>query len=243
MQNCHVCAKKNLWTGTGKSVEGMRLWKCRNCGNEQWEERPQGLKIPPRVLYFDIETALMKVTTFQVERQYLSWKSVEQESFVICWAAAWMGKPKLKVLSKSVTSEQALKADDSECLVPLWDLMEQADYVVGHNMRGFDWKFVNARFIVHGWDAPRDAKIMDTLLLSRRRYRVASHAMDAWIRKLGGDIKEDMRREDWEACLKGDQKALNKMLHYCRNDIKRGIQITEAFQRYYESATGDLLFK
>ena len=154
-----------------------------------------------------------------------------------------MGGPKLKILSKCVTSEQALKADDYELLIPLWDLMNQADYIVGHNMRGFDWKTVNARFIIHGWDAPKEAKIIDTLLLSRRRYRVASHAMDAWIKKLGGHMKEDMRREDWEACLKGDKKSLDKMLRYCRGDIRRGVRVTQAFQRYYESATGDLLFK
>lgn len=243
MQNCTVCTKKNLWTSTGKTDNGKRLWKCRNCGNEQWEEPPQGLKIPAKVLYFDLETALMKVTTFSTGRQWVNWKSVEQDTFVLCWGAAWMHKPKLKVISKSVTGEQATMADDYDCLLPLWEMMDEADYIVGHNMRGFDWKMVNARFITHGWSAPRESKIIDTLLLSHRRYRVASHSMDAWVKKLGGQMKEDMRREDWEACLKGDEKALAKMEHYCRNDIKRGVQITKAFQAYYEQATGNLLFR
>ena len=243
MQNCTVCTKKNLWTSTGKTENGRRLWKCRNCGNEQWEEAPQGLKIPAKVLYFDLETALMKVTTFSTGRQWVNWKSVEQDTFVLCWGAAWMHKPKLKVVSKCVTPEQAQMADDYDCLLPLWDMMDEADYIVGHNMRAFDWKMVNARFITHGWNAPRESKIVDTLLLSRRRYRMASHAMDAWVKKLGGEMKEDMRREDWEACLKGDEKALKKMEHYCRGDIKRGVQIARAFQNYYEQATGNLLFK
>lgn len=243
MQNCTVCTKKNLWTSTGRTIDGKREWQCRNCRHVQLEEAPQGLDIPPKVLYFDIETALMKVTTFRTGRQYVTWKSVEQDSFVICWGAAWMHEPKITVMSNCVTPAEARKQNDYNCLWGLWELMDEADYIVGHNMRAFDWKTVNARFIEHGWPAPHETKIVDTLLMSRRRFRVDSHALEAWSKRLGGKPKADMRREDWEACMKGDERALSKMHRYCRGDIREGVHITKQFQQYYESATGLQMFR
>lgn len=217
--------------------------KCRNCGNIQLEEPPQGLLIPPKILYFDIETALMKVTTFQTGKQYVMWKQVNQDSFVLCWGAAWMNKEPLKIMSDCVTPKEAIKHDDERCLIRLWELMDFADYIVGHNMRSFDWKFVSARFIQFGWSSPFDTKIVDTYLLSKRKFRVPSHAMDAWSRRLGNGQKAHMEREDWERCLVGDESALHKMLRYCKGDIKDGVKLTRQFQTYIESGGGKPLFR
>lgn len=200
------------------------------------------MKIPPKVLYFDIETALIKTTVFQPGRQWIGWKSMETDSFVICWGAAWMHKKQIRVISDCVTSAQAKNQDDSKCLKGLHALMDEADYIVGHNMRAFDWKTVSARFLIHGWDAPHDAKIVDTLNLSRRRFRAVSHALDAWNKALGHEKKDDMRREDWEACLQGKKMALDKMHEYCRGDIRSGVKLAKSFQRYIEQATGRLMF-
>jgi len=209
----------------------------------QLEDPPQGLKIPPKVLYFDIETALLKTTVFQAGEQWIRWQDVESDTFVMCWGAAWMHKEPLKVLSECVTPKEAKKRDDKNCLWRLWELMDDADYIVGHNMRSFDWKIVNMRFITFGWDAPFDSKIVDTLSLSRRRFRAISHSMDSWLRRWGEEQKEEMTRKDWELCLGGDEKTLKKMHRYCRNDIKRGVKIAERFEKYIVSATGKELFR
>ena len=121
--------------------------------------------------------------------------------------------------------------------------MGQADYLVGHNMRPFDWKLVSGRFITLGWDAPPDAKIVDTLSLSRRRFRVKSHALDSWEKRLGYAGKHEMHKEDWIRCLNGDTKALDKMHRYCRDDVRKGAKVTRDFQRYIEQATNKLLFR
>jgi len=243
MQNCRVCTKQNLWTSTGRTVDGKREWKCRNCKNIQLEEPPQGLKVPSKVLYFDIETALVKATVFDSGRQWVHWKNIESDPFILCWAATWMHKKNGKVLSDCITPESVLQYDDREVLKPLLALMDEADYIVGHNMRPFDWRMVSGRFYVHGWIAPHDAKIVDTLSLSRRRFRVISHSLDAWLKRKGYDGKDEMERRDWEECIRGEQKALDKMVRYCRKDVRRGVQLTRDFQRYIEQATGKLLFK
>jgi len=243
MQNCRNCTKQNLWTSTGNTIKGKREWKCRNCGNIQLEEPPQGLDIPAKVLYFDIETALVKATVFDSGKQWVHWKNIESEPFILCWAATWMHKKTPTIISDCITPARVKKQDDREVLKPLYDLMDAADYIVGHNMRPFDWKMVSGRFYTHGWDAPHDPKIVDTLSLSRRRFKEISHSLDAWLKRRHFDGKDKMEREDWERCIRGDQQALNKMVRYCRDDVKRGSAWARDFQRYVEQATGKLLFK
>jgi hypothetical protein len=201
------------------------------------------LRIPPKVLYFDVETALVKATVFDAGRQWVGWKNIENDPFILCWAAQWMHREKAGVLSECITPARVRRYDDREVLKPLRELMDEADYIVGHNMRPYDWKMVSARFFVHGWDAPHDAKIVDTLTLSRKRFRTISHSLDAWLKRKKLDGKDEMHREDWEACIRGEKAALDKMVKYCRNDVKRGVQLTREFQRYVEQATGQLLFK
>jgi DNA polymerase III epsilon subunit-like protein len=153
----------------------------------------------------------------------------------------WMHRD--TVISDCITPARVKRQDDREVLKPLYDLMDEADYIVGHNMRPFDWKMVSARFFIHGWKAPHDARIIDTLALSRKRFKTISHSLDAWLKRKNIGGKDDMEREDWERCIRGDKSALDKMVKYCRNDVKRGAQLTKDFQRYVEQATGQLLFK
>lgn len=153
-----------------------------------------------------------------------------------------MHTEKSKVYSECITPARVRRQDDRQVLKPLYDLMDGADYLVGHNMRPFDWKMVSARFFIHGWKAPHDTKIVDTLAMSRRRFKTISHSLDAWLKRKGMDGKNKMEREDWERCIIGDVKALAKMETYCRADVRRGAAWTKELQAYLEGATGKLLF-
>lgn len=239
---CRECGKQRYWRRTGKTQNGLQILRCTNCENEQEQERPQGLKSPPSVLYFDIETALVKTTVFNSGRQWVRWQDVESDPFVLCWAAVWMNKG-TKIISDCITPEKVIQQDDSEVLRGLYELMKQADYIVGHNMRPYDWKMVSGRFFTLGWDAPLDSAIVDTLSLSRKRFRVLSHSLESWLQRKGYGGKTPMERKDWQECIRGDEKALDKMHRYCRKDVRKGALLTLDFQRYVEQATGKLLFR
>lgn len=235
-----------MWTWTGKTKDGRREWQCRNCGGLQLEEQPQGLEIPPKVLYLDIETAFMSVDVFSlyVHTGRLSWKGVEKYKFVICWAAAWVGDEEPQLISDAVTGAQARKRNDKPCLKGIWRLMDEADYIVGHNIRGFDWKTLNYRYIVNGMGAPYKSKITDTLSLSRKYFLPESHALEAWSLRTGGRMKDKMERDDWtKICRHGDEKALAKMEKYCRGDVLEGIKVLRRMQDYIEQMEGKPLFK
>lgn len=241
MQNCEVCTKLNLWQSTPWTEDGRRWWVCRNCGHDQLEVPPQGLRIPPKVLYLDIETALMKVDLFDtyVPGKYISWKAIDKRSYIICWAAAWIrddGKP-LRVMSDSVTQREAKRGSDRRCLQGLFNLMDEADYIVGHNAKAFDVKKLNTRFIHNKMGAPAEYKVVDTLALARKYFKENSNSLEYWSLLLGGTAKDDMRMEDWkQICNSGDPASLRKMVRYCRGDIRNGVHVYKEFERWIESS-------
>lgn len=241
MQNCAVCVKKGMWQSSQYWTDNRRWWQCRNCGEWQLEQPPQGLRIPPRVLYLDIETALMKVDLFDtyVPGKYISWKAIDKRSYIICWAAAWItndDKP-LRVLSDSVTSREAKRGSDKRCLQGLFDLMDAADYIIGHNARAFDLKKLNTRFIHNQMGAPAEYKVIDTLTLARKYFKEDSNSLERWSLLLGGTAKDDMHMEDWkQICNTGNPTSLRKMERYCRGDIRNGIHVYKEFERWIESS-------
>ena len=248
MENCYICSKKNLWSSTGRTKDGRREWKCRNCGHEQLEVPPQGLKIPANILYFDIETSLITVkqTVWALKNYnpYIDFKDIEADQYIICWAGAWVQGDSVKVFGECVTEKEAKARNDKRIIKVLRDAVDKADYIVGHNMRPYDWKTVNTRILVNGIPAPAEPKIIDTLSLGRRKFRATSQKLEYWSKMLGGNPKDKMKREDWEAIQDtGDPKSLRKMFKYCKGDIREGANIFIKFKKFIEDSTGKALCK
>lgn len=239
MNNCEICQRKNLWQSSQWWEGGRRYWQCRNCTHWQLEVPPQGLKVPPKILYLDVETALMKVDVFStfIPGKYISWKAIDKRSYVICWAACWITDKPIKVISDSVTSREARRGSDKRCLQRLFELMDESDYLVGHNARAFDIKKLNTRFLHNKMGAPLESKVIDTLALARKHFKEDSNSLEAWSLLLGGTAKDDMRMEDWQKiCNNGDAASLRKMVKYCRGDIRNGVHVYKEFERWIASS-------
>ena len=204
------------------------------------------MRIPPKILYLDIETALMKVDLFDtyVPGKYISWKAIDKRSFIICWAAAWIQSDKpFKVMSDSVTQREARRGSDRRCLQKLFELMDESDYIVGHNARAFDIKKINTRFLHNKMGAPLESKVIDTLTLARKYFKEDSNSLERWSLLLGGTAKDDMHMEDWKRiCNSGDPASLRKMERYCRKDIRNGIVVYKEFEKWID-ASGKRLYK
>ena len=250
LKNCENCRKKNLFRKTGRfvTVGGLqrREMVCR-CGWIQLEEAPQEEVIPPKVLYFDIETSLieMKVQTFdlRVRSGWLDWHEIEKSFYIISWAAAWVNDKPIKILSGAVTGEEAKERNDGRMLQGLWKLMEAADYVVGHNSKSFDVKKVETRFMLNHMPAPAEFRQVDTLQIAKKRFRSESNALAYWSKLFGGNPKDHMVREDWIAVNEGCQKTINKMRKYNKGDVREGVNDLLNFMRYIESNGYSKLFR
>lgn len=175
--------------------------------------------------------------SLKVPSKYLNREMIAQESFIISWAAGWVGEK--KIISACVTSKEAKNHDDKRIMKELFELMDNADYVIGHNNKKFDIKQVNWRFKCNGLDAPISYKVIDTLQLSRKWFAAPSHCLEYLSVKRGGNPKDGMEFDDWKRIvLNGDVDRLKKMERYNRGDVREGIAVFEDFARWIETSGG-----
>jgi DNA polymerase elongation subunit (family B) len=220
--NCRCTRRK--WLKTSKWQENRRVWKCFFCGHEQAEDEPfhrQAL----RVLYVDIETSLTELYNFglRVPGEYVNYKLLKKPMFIICWAAKIVGEN--KVHSACVTPEEARAGNDKNIMAPLWDLMDSADVIAGHNSDKFDLPRITGRMLANGFSKLEPYKTYDTKKMAKK-HKFESNSLEALCRLFGLPMKDKMELEDWIKIQEtGDEKTLRKMHKYCRGDVRNGVDI------------------
>lgn len=253
MQNCQICLKRNLWQSSQwweweNKQYTRRWWLCRNCGHYQVESPPQGLKVAPKVLYLDIETAMMKVYAYDlyVPTKRISKDMIAEHSFVICWSAAWLddNNEVKRIMSGVCTPAEAKKQNDKRIIEKIHGLIDEADVCIGHNSDNFDLKVLNWRFLLYGLPFPADwKKKVDTYKLSGKYTRPPSKGLESLSLALGGKPKQGLTREEWIAIVEtGNEKLLAKANRYCRGDVREGAGV---YRHYAASitASGKVLFR
>lgn len=237
-----------MWQSTHEFSNRRRKWICRNCGNEQYEFPPQGLKIPPKILYIDIESALMSVDLYDlyIPGKRINKDMIDRHRFVINWAAVWVTPKeytiKGRIMTGVVTQREAKRQNDKRILKPIFDLLEQADYICGHNSDGFDVKILKWRFLYHGMGYPLASKSADTFKLSGKG-RPESRALEYLSLAFGGKPKKGLTQDEWrEIAHQGTPRLLAKSNRYCRGDVREGVNV---LRRYVlaEERSGKVIFK
>lgn len=247
MQHCIHCGKLRFWSSTGKFVDGRRQMICRNCGTMQLEVPPQGLRVAPKILYFDIETALMFAGLYDlyVPSKRVWREMIVQNSFVINWAAAWLDNDYRingKIMSGVVTTGEAKRQDDRRIVRELWKLLEIADYWVGHNSNRFDVKKIKWRFLVHGMGFPFEGKKLDSYNMAGRESAPPSRGLEPLSIALGGNPKNGLELHEWKKLALTDtpaeerEKLLRKSDRYCRGDVREGVGVFRTYAKAIESS-------
>jgi uncharacterized protein YprB with RNaseH-like and TPR domain len=170
--------------------------------------------MPPKILYFDIETfpLLAHVWSRFVDGPVVA---IEREWSIGCIAWQWEGG---KVQVRSLKGMDV--HDDTHLLNVLWELFDEADVVIGHNGNKFDIKKVQARFLLEGFDPPSPFQSIDTLVIARRHFALTSNKLNDLCQALGMGEKVDTGGWSlWAGCLDGDAQAWNRMEKYNKQDI------------------------
>lgn len=234
MQNCSRCTFKK-WLKPAEEEDRyawshghrVRQWICGRCGNLQAEEPPH-IALEPRILYVDIETSLIKAFSWglRVPSRHINPALLVTDFFVICWSASWVGDR--AVYSGFVTGTQAKKGNDKQCLRVLWGLVDEADVLAGHNVKAFDEKKLNTRFMLNGYEKPRTYRFLDTLAIAKKHFAFQSNSLEHISMRLGFHAKDDMSLDDWiRVCVDGDEQRIEKMSKYCANDVRQGKRVLE----------------
>lgn len=176
----------------------------------------------PKVLFLDIETSPKTAYVWGLWKQNVSMKQLIQDVYVLNWGAKWQGSD--EVFWDALYRHPEYKedpTDDSAVVATMHELLDEADYVVGHNGDRFDLPILNARFIKHGMHPPSPYQSIDTLRIARRNFRFTSNRLDSLGEFLGAGRKIDTGGfELWRRIvLEHDRAAFKDMVDYCIQDV------------------------
>lgn len=176
----------------------------------------------PRILILDIETAPLSSYHWGLWQENLGLEQVQLDWSILSYSAKWLGKP--KVLFQHTGGRGSAKTrDDAVLLAGLWKLLDQADVVVGQNIKKFDLPKINSRLIEQGFRPYSPVKIVDTLLVAKKHFGFASNRLEWLSKRLASTQKEKHREfpgfELWAECLKDNPRAWKVMETYNKHDV------------------------
>lgn len=177
--------------------------------------------IGPRVLILDIETAPILGYVWGLFDQNVGLNQVKEDWHLLSWSAKWLDDPKVMYMDQRNVKNIE---NDKVILLKLWDLLDEADIVIGQNSKSFDHKKINARFIMHGMQPPSTYRHIDTMGIAKKHFAFTSNKLEYMTNKLCTKYKKLKTKQFpgftlWSECLKGNVAAFREMELYNRMDV------------------------
>lgn len=170
-----------------------------------------------RVLFYDIETLPTWAYIFRPHVEYISPDMMEQEVFMLGWAAKWADADEIG--STVMTPEEALAQDDTRVVSELAEQIREADLIVAHNIDRFDLPMTNNRLLLLEQEPLVPVRTIDTLKLAKKSFNLQHNRLTWLARMLFGDDKIKTDFDLWKECFHGNPEALAEMQEYNRYDV------------------------
>lgn len=185
------------------------------------------------VLFLDIEVAPQICATFSRFNTNIPDYHILQDSFVVSAAWSWNNEERLHHVSVLDDVHRFIKdhTDDYHVIKTLRDEIEKADYIVGHYIKGFDWKIIHGQVMFHRMKPLRKPSMIDTLAEARKA-RFSSNKLDFLAKKFGFIGKMEHDKDMMMKCSQGDVKAIRQCVRYNRRDIDPMRDLYNAFRAY-----------
>ena len=132
----------------------------------------------------------------------------------ICAAARWYGEDEVMF-----AAEWEVGGYDG-FMRRVWEWVDEADILIGHNMAAFDSKHLMSGWAEMGLPAPSPYKVIDTLKIARGSLNMESNTLDSLAKRLGVESKSDKYDvRVAQAAVNGDREAQARIEDYNRGDI------------------------
>jgi len=178
-------------------------------------------------LFLDIETSLSVVSTFSLWPKFISHDNIIEDWHIICAAWKWEGED-------GVFGELIYHKNDKKVVKALCAVIAEADEIVYHNGRKFDWKKFNTRVVMNNLPPVSKPRETDTLIQCRKHFSFTSNRLDYISKILGFGGKLPTSAGLWIRALKGDKVAINEMFEYNKMDVVILEQVFNRLKPYIE---------
>jgi hypothetical protein len=175
----------------------------------------QKLRTQRRRLYYDIEVCPNIGLFWEAGwKKSIGYENIIKERAIICICYKWEDEKEVHSL------QWDSKQSDKKMLEQFIKIANQSHEMVGHNGDKFDLAWIRTRCLFHKIDMFPNYITLDTLKVSRSKFRFNSNKLD-YIAKflgVGKKIKTDFGL--WkDILLNKDKVAMAKMIKYCKMDV------------------------
>lgn len=179
----------------------------------------------PKILFVDIETAPTLAHIWSLWDQRVGLNQIIEDWYMLSWSAMWLDSEEDDVMHDRLINY--LPSDciyhehcDEDIIRSLWDLFDQADIIIGHNIKKFDDKKFKARCLFFGLNPPSSYRVVDTLDIAKQAFSLTSNKLDYLASYLG--LPNKVAHEGhglWVKCMIGDEEAWDTMTEYNNYDV------------------------
>lgn len=172
------------------------------------------------IILYDLETSYTVSATWGLYDQNVA--KVIREPFIISIGHKLLGSKVTKVISiADFPLYKKDKFNDRDLMIYIHKLFKDKKIAIAHNGNAFDWKWITGRFAIHGLEPLPPIKHIDTLLVSRNKFRFNSNKLNDLGKylKLGEKIQTG-GIDLWYKCIElFDKKSWNLMKKYNKQDV------------------------
>lgn len=166
----------------------------------------------PNIITLDIETIGPLARVWGLRQQDIGLTQIIEQSRVLGFGAKPYGKP--------VEWRSEFHDGREKMIERAWQILDEADVVIGWNSTPFDVPWLKREFVVAGMKPPSPFQQIDLIKTVRREFRFESNKLQNVSTMLGlpGKLQHN-GMSLWLGCLAGDPKAWALMRRYCKQDV------------------------
>lgn len=184
-------------------------------------ENPYENEETAKILVFDLETAPCKSYHWRRWKENIGQDQAITESYVLSWSAKWLGDD--AVISDNLTAHNNYeqdREDDSAIIQSLANLINEADFVIAHNGKGFDMPVLRTRMAYHGMPPLNPVYVIDTYIIAKREFRLPSYSLDNIAEYFGlGRKLSHSGFKLWRGVVENDPECWDIMVRYNEQDV------------------------
>lgn len=193
--------------------------KIQALESEASRVKPKKKKL--KTLALDLELSPNIAHVWGLWNNNVSLAQLQESQEVLCFGAKWVGDRKVFFRSVHHDGKEVM-------LQELWNLINEADAILGWNSKGFDMKHANREFLEAGFPPPSPVKHIDLMLTARSQFKTPSNKLDYYANLLLGHGKVAHEGHAlWVKCMAGDRKAWATMKKYQIEDVELLIPLYE----------------
>lgn len=215
-----------LLAGYRRSVAAIHNRRARIKTASQFQVVTKAPKAPtvrarkPKILYFDLETTDLSAGFGDILMIGYRWGHEKKYKLKGIWDFPKWEKP-------------SIDKRDKPLVMWISELLLEADVLVGHYSKRFDFKFVNTRRLIHDLPPLPPIPHIDTWEIARKNLRVGSSRLKNLAKSLElPEQKSEVTRMTWRRAKAHDLKSMKLIGEYCRQDVRTTYELAQKILPY-----------